>query len=364
MNKQKIKITFIIPSLVAGGAERILSFVAQNVDKNKFQPVLLVLGFKKDTVYDVKDVDIIYLNKERTIKAVFGIIKHFKYKKPDIVVSCIYHLNTLIAFLSIGFPKIKFVAREANVLSVLAEHDKESRLKLMKKLIIKGYKLVDCVICQSRDMQEDMVTNYGVDIYKTELINNPITNNYSPKTEARNINKPLQIITVGRLSKEKGHERIIETLSKLQFPFHYFMIGDGNEKENILKLIHNKGIEKHITQIDYTKDVETYLRKSEVFLLGSYSEGFPNVLIESCVVGTPVIAFNAPGGINEIIEAGKNGFIVDTIEECANSITKLNENFTFSPNEVNEVVVRKYNSKKIIDQYENLFIKLTRKNAI
>ncbi|WP_055444744.1 glycosyltransferase [Lacinutrix himadriensis] len=364
MKKQKIKITFVIPSLAAGGAERILSFVAQNIDKKIFQPTLLVVGFKKDTVYDVSDLQVIYLNKTRVLKAVFTIANHFRTQKPQVVVSSIFHLNTIIAFLSIAFPKIKFAAREANVLSVLAQHDKGSRLKVLKKLIVKAYTLVDCVICQSKDMQKDMVTNYGVDISKTALINNPITSNTSPKKEARNKETPLQIITVGRLSKEKGHDRIIEVLSQLAFPFHYFMIGDGNEKENILNLIRSKGIENQVTQINYTKNVEDFLRKSDIFLLGSYSEGFPNALIESCVVGTPVVAFNAPGGINEIIETGKNGFIVNTVDECVTELTKLNQNFSFSPDAVNHVVTSKFNSEKIISQYEELFIKLTPNYAI
>ena len=364
MNKQKIKITFVIPSLAAGGAERILSFVAQNIDKNTFNPTLLVVGFKNDTVYDVSDLNVIYLNKTRVLKAVLAIANHFKKQKPQVVVSSIFHLNTIIAFMSICFPKIKFAAREANVLSVLAQHDRGNRLNISKIFIKKAYKLVDCLICQSKDMQQDMVANYGVSINKTALINNPITSITTPKREARDKNKPLQIITVGRLSKEKGHERIIEVLSKLKFPFHYFMIGDGIEKENIVHLIHAKGIENQVTQINYTKNVEDYLRKSDVFLLGSYSEGFPNVLIESSVIGTPIIAFNAPGGINEIIETGKNGFIVNTVDQCINELTKLNSNFSFSPKTVNQIVENKFNSKKIINQYEQLFIKLTTNYAI
>jgi len=364
MSKKKIKITFVIPSLAAGGAERILSFVAKNLNKETFEATLLVVGFEKDTVYQVDDLHVVYLNKARVLKAIMAITKHLKKQKPDVVVSSIFHLNTIIAYISIAFPKIKFVAREANVLSVLAQHDRGNRLNLSKKLIVKAYQLVDCLICQSKDMLEDMIANYGVLKSKTALINNPITTNTTPKTQGRDTSKPLQIITVGRLSKEKGHDRIIEVLSQLAFPFQYFMIGNGNEKENIVNLIRTKGIENQVTQIDYTKNVEEYLRKSDVFLLGSYSEGFPNALIESCVVGTPIIAFNAPGGINEIIVTGKNGFIVNTVEECVKELTKLNKHYTFSPKTVNQIVVSNFNSEKIINQYEELFIKLTTTYAI
>jgi glycosyltransferase involved in cell wall biosynthesis len=358
MKNKKIHITFIIPSLAAGGAERILSFVAKNIDPVKFEPTLLVIGYEKDTVYNVNNLSVLYLEEPRVLKAIIPIIKYFKTKKPQIVVSSIFHLNTLIAFLSLGFPKIKFIAREANVLSVLAKQGNDNKLNLSKSIIKKAYKLIDCLICQSNDMQNDMVKNYGVNFNKTTLINNPITENHQAKTQARAQSNMLRIITVGRLSKEKGHDRIIEVLSKLKFSFHYLIIGNGPEKENIFNLIKEKEIENQVSYIEYTKDVSSYLKQNDVFLQGSYSEGFPNALIESCVVGTPIIAFNAPGGIDEIIEPSENGFIVNSVEECIETLTQLNTNFTFSPKKVNQIVTERFNSKKIIGQYEELFLKL------
>ena len=275
------------------------------MNTEKFSTTLLVVGFEKDTVYDTHDLNVIYLNKTRVLGAIFDFIRYFRTEKPDIVVSSIFHLNTLIAFLSVFFPSIKFVAREANVLSVLNKYSGSGSSNLPKFLVVLAYKLVDCLICQSKDMQDDMVNNYGVPLKKTVLINNPITNSFKIKEQTVNKNEPLQLITIGRLSKEKGHDRIIDVLSQLKFSFHYTMIGNGNEKDTIFNLIKTKGIEDKITHIEYTKDVEKYLSQSDIFLQGSYSEGLPNALIESCVIGTPIVAFKAPGGLNEIIEEGK-----------------------------------------------------------
>ena len=359
MTSNRIKITFVIPSLAAGGAERILSFVAKNLSKSQFDTTLLVIGHETDTVYDVTGLNVIYLNRSRVMKSLFSIVNYLKNEKPQIVLSSIYHLNVTMAFLSYLFKKTKFIAREANVLSVLETHATDNRLSLSKSLIRKAYQKVDCLICQSKDMQQDMIKNYGVALDRTVLINNPITHEVEPKREARQSAGMLQIITVGRLSKEKGHDRIIEVLSKLEIPFHYNLIGNGPEQENVTKLIQSKSLEDQVTYTNYTSDVESFLRKSDIFLQGSYSEGFPNALIESCVVGTPIVAFKAPGGIDEIIETGKNGYIVESIEDCVDQLTALFENFTFHPKEVNKIVVERFNSKKIISQYENLFLKLT-----
>jgi glycosyltransferase involved in cell wall biosynthesis len=88
-------------------------------------------------------------------------------------------------------------------------------------------------------------------------------------------------------------------------------------------------------------------------LQGSYSEGFPNALLESCVVGTPVIAFNVPGGTKEIIEDGVNGFLVKNENEF---LEKLNDNRIWDPEAIRESVVRKFSKEKILKQYENLFL--------
>lgn len=362
MKNSKTNIIFVLPSLAAGGAERILSYVAQNLDDNLFKVTLLITGYEKDTVYQLENLQIVYLNKPRVLKAFGSLFQYFRKHKPDIVVSSIVHLNTMIAFMSPYFRKTKFVSREANVLTILNEHNPYTNSAFPKAMIVLAYKLVDCIICQSKDMQKDMIANYKVPTSKTVLINNPITKVFKLKSFARDTTKPINFITIGRLSKEKGHERLINVLSELNFPFHYTIIGSGNEKDSIFEMLDNKGLTKSITYISFTKNVETYLAESDVFLQGSFVEGFPNVLIESCVVGTPILAFNAPGGLDEIIEHGKNGYVANTKEDYLNYLNQINESFPFNPETVSHVVKSKFSSNKIINEYTNLFLKLSHKN--
>ena len=113
-----------------------------------------------------------------------------------------------------------------------------------------------------------------------------------------------------------------------------------------------------IRHISYTSEIEKELQSHDLFLQGSYVEGFPNVLLESCCVGTPILAFNAPGGLDEIIENGKNGFVAPDDEVFVNYLESLNENFSFTPEEVRKVVIEKFNAEKILTQYQELFLSL------
>src|SRR5690554_473304 len=153
VGKGKINIIFIVPSLAAGGAERILSFLAQNVNKTFFNPQLLVIGYETNVAYCTKGVKTVFLNKKRVLLGIPPVILFMKRNKPDIVVSSIGHLNTVFGLLAPFFPDCKFVIREASVISEMGKFTNANRLYgILAKI---AYKNIDAVICQSNDMAID-----------------------------------------------------------------------------------------------------------------------------------------------------------------------------------------------------------------
>jgi glycosyltransferase involved in cell wall biosynthesis len=357
-SQTKIKIMFILPSLSAGGAERVISFVSQNIDKEKFQAHLVVAGYKKDAVYDVNNIKVTYLNKSRILTALPSIITSIVKQKPNIVVSSIAHVNTAMAMLSPFFKRTKFIGREATVLS---KRNNETKIRKWSpfRLLPNGFKNLDALICQSQDMAEDMITNFNIPKSKISVINNPISN-LPPVKPAISTSDVKKFITVGRLTEVKGHIRLLEILSKLDEPFTYTIIGDGGLKDAIFKKINELELTENIKHIPFTNKVNDFIAVHDLFLQGSYVEGFPNALLESCVVGTPVIAFKAPGGTKEIIEDGINGYLVETEVEY---LQKLKETKTWNPNEVRESVYKKFNKEVILKQYENLFTNVLENKA-
>lgn len=352
-NHKKIKIIFLLPSLVPGGAERVISFVSQNIDKSKFEPTLLIAGFKKDNAYDVSNVNVVYLNKPRILTALPSIISAIMRQKPDIVLSSISHVNTAMSLISSFFKNTKFIGREATILSK-RKNEKKSRKWSPAHFISNGFKNLDMVICQSSDMAADMKLNYSVPDHKICVINNPISK-LPPIKNISNDSKIRKFITVGRLTEVKGHFRILKMLSTLNFPFHYTIIGDGSLKGEIFEKAKSYGLLDQITHIPFTNEVNDFIAKNDMFLQGSYVEGFPNALLESCVIGTPVLAFNAPGGTKEIVDDDINGYLVDDEETY---ISKLNQHKEWNPKKVSESVYIKFNKEKILQQYESLFINI------
>jgi glycosyltransferase involved in cell wall biosynthesis len=354
MYKEKINVLFILPSLRPGGAERVVSTVAKTIDRKKFNPVLLVIGFEKDKAYSVDNLEVVYLNKTRVIKAVYALFKYIWQSKPDIVMSSISHVNILMGIFSLFFSKPKFVAREASVASSMQKF--RSRKILIPRWIIKYlYTQFETVICQSRDMAIDIQKLHDLPSDTIVIINNPISSTLQVRDESVLESNLINFITVGRLSNEKGHLRILQLLSEFSKPFHYTIIGDGPEKSVILNFVKEIGIQERITHIPFTNDVRKYLVKNDIFLQGSYVEGFPNALLESCKTGTPVLAFDAPGGTKEIIEPGVNGFIVKNENEFHSKLEQLLAH-NWEPKIISNSVTKKFSEEKIISEYEKLFV--------
>lgn len=356
----QIKILFIVPNLSAGGAQRVVTFLSKNIDSSIFSVKLIVLGFKKATAFNLDNVNVSYLNKPGLLAAIPIIVKSIKKEQPHIVFSSISHINVILGFLALYFKKIKFVAREASVVSsrVAFSSFKE---RVFNSLIKISYQNFQKIVCQSNDMKNDFIENYQLSEEQLVLINNPITE-IAPLDKREGILNIVKFVTVGRLTEIKGHLRILDSLSKItDFDFTYTIIGSGHLQHKIEEKVKNLNLGDKVFYIPFTSEVLAELKKHDYFLQGSYVEGFPNALLESCSVGTPVIAFNAPGGTKEIVENGVNGFLVEDEKEFVATIKNLQKlKSIHSPEIIANSVLNKFNATKILESYSALFRTLTK----
>lgn len=352
----KIDILIAIPKLTAGGAERVFSFLSRDLNRDNFNVTLLVIGCEKDNKYDVSKINTIYLNKTRVRKGLFDLIKTIYKIKPQIVFSTISDLNIIMGYISFLFPSIKFVGRHT---FIIGESHKASKLKEIFNFDFKlyGLKRLDFFICQSLDMKNSIIKHYGLKKDRLKVINNPITDLSHLKSYQSN-SKVKKYITIGRLTKIKGHLRILNILKKVDHTFELTIIGSGSFKDEIFNKADELNLKDRIKHIEYTDNVYKYIVENDMFLQGSYAEGFPNALLESCSAGVPAIAFDVPGGTKEIITNGINGYLVKSEEEF---IEKLNDQKKWNHKEVKESVKKKFSPNIILKNYEDFFSEIINK---
>ena len=355
----RIKVAFVIPSLRSGGTERVMSYIASNINKSKFEVTLIVLGFEKNTKYIIEGINVIYLNKGSAKKSFFKLVKVLKMISPSIVFSSLSHVNSMMALISLIVSKPRYIGRESSV-KTIRESFEASKSMFSNRLHNWALRRLDAVICQSHDMLNDFQrNNKNLKLDKFVIINNPITKNFKFQ-EREQTKSACKYITVSSLTKLKGHIRILDALSKLDYDFKYTIIGKGDEYKAIKSHAEKLMIIDNLEFIQHTYNVSEFLNKSDLYLQGSYVEGFPNAVLESCAVGTPVAAFSAPGGHNEIIIEGVNGTVINTSEEFTKKLKTYHENYPFNHKEVSDSVFSRFSEEIILKRYESLFTKLIR----
>ncbi|SIQ77824.1 glycosyltransferase [Maribacter ulvicola] len=354
MAHKKIKILFIIPNLSPGGAERIMSYLASNIDVNSFDSEMIVLCKQRGEAFDLENLKVTYLKNERVLYAIPDLIKIIYTKKPNIVFGTLSHVNLVLGYISIFFPKVTFIARQTSITSVYNALNVKKKFDLFSIFLKQAFKNLDFIVCQSQDMLNDCIKLFDLQKQQLKVLSNPITDKFLVKNVKTKFEKQsnYHFITVGRFVNVKGHERILRILSKFKKPFTYTLVGNGPLKDTLFELANNLGISEKIIHIPYTKDVAHFLSNSDYFLQGSLSEGFPNALLESCAVGTPVLAFDVPGGTKEIVKNGVNGFLVDNEDEF---LYQLNNLTPLNPDKVSNSVYKKFDKAIILKEYETFF---------
>ncbi|MGK7389849.1 MAG: glycosyltransferase [Candidatus Cyclobacteriaceae bacterium M2_1C_046] len=134
----------------------------------------------------------------------------------------------------------------------------------------------------------------------------------------------------GRLAPQKNQVALIELAEKLKnegVDFHLVIAGDGKLKEDLLKLTASKGLDDKITFIGFQKDVPSFMKTIDIFILTSLWEGFGYVLAEAMFAGKPVVAFNNSSN-PEIVADNETGFLVPTndIDALKDKILLLQNN--------------------------------------
>lgn len=127
-------------------------------------------------------------------------------------------------------------------------------------------------------------------------------------------NNEAMILSVGRLSYEKGHADLLRAGAALagmpEAPrFRIVVVGDGPERDTLQQLASQLGIEKQVTFAGFQRDTKPYYAIATLVAVPSHSEGSPNVVLEAMAAGLPIVA-NAVGGVPEILEENVTGLMV------------------------------------------------------
>jgi len=229
------------------------------------------------------------------------------------------------------------------------------------QLIKKYYSRFDMIICQSDYMKQDLVKHYRISADKAMVIHNATEETLTDPIQSgkQNAGRVYKFITVARLSEEKGIERLIHAVGLLSIPFAYYIIGEGSKRDKLQELIDELQLGNKVFLVGQKNDPFSDMEEVELFLMGFYFKGFPNVLLEAGAHGIPVVAFNVPGGIAEIIKENESGLLVEdnNIIAFGVAIKKALAN-NFDREQIIETTKKRFSISSMMTAMENTFLKL------
>lgn len=368
LRMKKSKVFFIIPTLDGGGAERVFTIVLNHLDHIKYELYLVLLRKEGKFLTQVPDhVHILSLNASRVLKAIPTLIRLTRLHKPDIIISGFLHVNLSILMLKWFFPSTtRIVVRETIVLSKHLRTLGKTEKVLLKLLIKWFYPLTNVIICQSTDMRDDLVKEFGINNDKLTIIRNPVDVTSLQKIIEDN---PIQlsrhrykIVAMGRLTYQKGFDLLINALAIVHEELNsvtLYLLGEGEELDSLKKKVYQEGLAGCVEFLGFVENPYRYLAAADVMAFSSRYEGFPNAVIESLACGTPVVAFNSPGGLNEIIVDDFNGWLVpeEDIQGFAKALIEA-KNKKLNRDRIVSDINYRYNTASIINQYDTLLTNL------
>lgn len=364
------KILYCITKGNFGGAQRYVYDLATNLNKVDYEIVVLcgegeVLPKKLEDshirVVRLKSMkrDMSFLNE---LKSFMELYKIFKQEKPDVI-----HLNS-----SKMGGSGAFIGRLAGIKKIIfTAHGfafNEERSFISKKNLLFFHwvtiLLTDTTIIVSdktmKDidylpfMKDKLVKIYngidtGLDYFDQEKARSEIV----IRDKNINIENKTVLLSIGELHKNKGYDLFIPALKKLEKDFVYFIIGDGEERNNLYNLIESNGLRDKVFLLGRIENAYQYIKAADIFVLPSRTEAFPYVLLESGLAGACVLASNV-GGISEVIEDDYNGilFDVNNEEDMVHKVNMLMESRelrkTFG-NRVRDKVMKQFSLERMVD---------------
>ncbi len=217
------------------------------------------------------------------------------------------------------------------------------------------------MIALTNDMRQKIQAVYSRDIF---VIPNGIDlEKYSnmPKN-SKQVNGKT-ILFVGRLHPVKGVQYLIEAMAitHQEMPdVKLIIVGEGIEREKLeglTKQLDLKGCIQFVGRVPQEK-IPLFMQQADIFVLPSLAEGFPNVLLEAMACGLPIVATRV-GGIPEIIEDGRNGFLVNPKkpDEIADKLLFIsrNKSITWKISKNNKEKVKKYNWDNTVSNLEEIY---------
>ncbi|MEH1970545.1 glycosyltransferase family 4 protein [Nostoc sp.] len=358
-----MKITLVIHSLTYGGAERVMSIMANYWAAKGWQITILTFDENKIPQFDL-DSRVVYTPlgiASKSPNVVIGIWNNLKRigilrnaiinNNPDAVISFTSKINA-IALLA---------TRWLNIPVVVSERSNPVKSSLggnWKQLRQQTYPFADRIVFQTKRARDYFPSKLHTNscIIPNMVVLPPIEKQLSDK-----VLRERSLIAMGRFVPEKGFDLLLQAFAQLKDRYPEWtltILGDGTLRPELEALGNQLGLSDRVHFPGMVKNNYDFLQQAEIFIMSSRFEGFPNALCEAMACGLPVISTDCPSGPREIIRDGIDGILVPN--EDVSALAAAMERLMSDEKERKSLAVRapeiieRFSVEKIMSIWEKL----------
>lgn len=356
----KVKICFFSGDITrSGGTERVAILIANELCKNnKYDISFVSLTERNSNVFFDLDESVsrykLYDKVVSGMTHLFGYINRLKKVVKTKDIDILIDIDGIIDMYAVPvkwLTKVKVISWEHFNYYF---HPTGKMRELVRKFAVKH---VDAIVT---------LTNQDKEYYRKELsfqcpicaIHNPVTYTGIDNKYAR---ESKTIISVGRLTYQKGFDRLIgiaEKVLKKQPEWNWVILGEGEDRGKLEELIRSKKLENQLIMPGNVHNIDDWYRKASMFVMTSRFEGLPMTLLEAKYYQLPIISYDIKTGPKECVQDGINGYLIEDGDEetMVFKIIELIENEErrryFSQHALNDT--DKFSIDMIVTQWEKL----------
>lgn len=361
------KILFFINTLEGGGAEKVIIDLLNTFDTTKYDIDLITVS---GGVHEKRLSDGIHYRKILKNNRLRKIFSKVIYKLPTKLFGFLFIKNKYdieIAYLE-GFPTRVIAARKNGAKKIAFLHCDVSVKPVLqnfyrsKEDILREYESFDKVCFVSKLVENGFEKVFGR-LGNATVIHNVLNVEEISKKSAENngfnfTTNGIKIVSVGRLSKEKGYDRLIKIAADLEknYDFEICILGEGIERAELENLITSLNV-KSVKLLGYSENPYRYMSKADIFVCSSLYEGYSTVVTEAVILGLPVVTTDC-AGMDEILDNGKNGIITENSEYgLRNGLIKVLKDGRYLKDlkEASRAYSKMYSNEFAVKEYDELF---------
>jgi glycosyltransferase involved in cell wall biosynthesis len=315
---RRTRILLLLSHLGGGGAEHVIALLARGLSQEKYEVHLGLVGQSDQSGDSLPAwVKVHPLGAGRARAGALPMLRLIWRLRPEVVLTGAAEVTFLVLMLRPLFPARTsvLVRQNATATSVMAFGHLPRLTRLLYRVL---YRSSDQVICQSRDMARDLAGAAGIGEDQITVLPNPVdlAGVRAALQAPAESSAGLQLLAVGRLSREKGFDLLLKALVAVRERFpdvKLNLVGAGREDQALKSLCRELGLENAVCFAGPVDPPYIFFSSTTLFVLPSRHEGMPNALLEAAAAGLPIVATPASGGVEDLLRGRPGAWLATEI---------------------------------------------------